>query len=179
RAVVAALARVRPAARARCHRLPGPNILPCGRARGRHGLPGAPPSREHLQLVVPARAGPGRFGRRAARAAGVRPFTNEPTLELRRSDARESLLAALRELDARLPIEVPVLAGGERVGPADVEVFHSTDPGEPERVVAVATRGGPGVAATAVQSARDAFPAWRARPAAERGGILVAAAGRR
>src|SRR5207253_652219 len=88
-------------------------------------------------------------GRPPARAGGVRSFANEPTLELRRSDARESLVAALRELDARLPIEVPVLAGGERVGPADVEVFHSTDPGEPERVVAVATRGGPGVAATA------------------------------
>jgi RHH-type proline utilization regulon transcriptional repressor/proline dehydrogenase/delta 1-pyrroline-5-carboxylate dehydrogenase len=108
----------------------------------------------------------------------VRPFANEPALELRRSDARDSLLAALRELEPRLPIEVPVLAGGERVGPADVEVFHSTDPGEPERVVAVATRGGPGVAATAVQSARDALPAWRGRPAAERAQILVAAAAR-
>jgi predicted delta-1-pyrroline-5-carboxylate dehydrogenase group 2 len=108
----------------------------------------------------------------------VKPFANEPALELRRSDARESLVAALRKLDPRLPIEVPVLAGGERLGPADVEVLHSTDPGEPDRVVAVATRGGPGVAATAVQSARDASPGWRARRASERAQILVGAAGR-
>ena len=42
----------------------------------------------------------------------------------------------MRELDARLPLEVPVSVGGER-GPA--EAFESTDPGQPDRVVA--TRG--------------------------------------
>ncbi len=37
------------------------------------------------------------------------PFANEPTLELRRAPARESLLGALRELEPRLP-----LAGSRR-----------------------------------------------------------------
>ena len=51
-------------------------------------------------------------------------FANEPTLELRRSDAREALLAALAELDGRLPLRVPMLIGDEvRQG---AEQFEST-----------------------------------------------------
>ena len=41
-------------------------------------------------------------------------FRNEPILELRRAPARESLLEALRGLDARLPLEVPLLVGEAR-----------------------------------------------------------------
>jgi RHH-type transcriptional regulator, proline utilization regulon repressor / proline dehydrogenase / delta 1-pyrroline-5-carboxylate dehydrogenase len=106
----------------------------------------------------------------------VRPFENEPTLELRRADARESLVGALRELDAKLPLEVPVLAGGERDVPAGGPSFASTDPGEPERVVAVAARGGADAAGAAVRAATEAFPAWRDRTAAERAAVLVGAA---
>ena len=60
-------------------------------------------------------------------------FRNEPILELRRAPARDSLLQALRELDERLPLEVPVLVGGDR---GAVEGIDSTDPGAPDRVVA-------------------------------------------
>ena len=60
-------------------------------------------------------------------------FANEPVLELRRAPVRESLLEALRELDARLPLSVPVLVGGER---GSAEGLDSTDPGKPDRVVA-------------------------------------------
>jgi RHH-type proline utilization regulon transcriptional repressor/proline dehydrogenase/delta 1-pyrroline-5-carboxylate dehydrogenase len=106
----------------------------------------------------------------------VRPFENEPALELRRADARESLAGALRELDRRLPLEVPVLVGADRAGPDDEQSFASTDPGEPERLVALAARGGPDAAAEAVSAAAEAFPAWRDRAAAERAEVLVRAA---
>ena len=64
-------------------------------------------------------------------------FRNEPILELRRASERESLLAALREVDARLPLSVPVLIGGDR---GAAKGLDSTDPGDPERLVARAGR---------------------------------------
>jgi len=90
----------------------------------------------------------------------VKPFANEPVLELRRAPARESLLAALRELDARLPLRVPVLVGGDAVARG---TFASTDPGAPSRAVAEASRATAEDAAAAVAAAVDAFPAWRDR----------------
>ena len=65
-------------------------------------------------------------------------FVNEPVLELRRAPVRESLLEALRTLDARPPLSVPVLVGGDR---GSAEGLDSTDPGAPSRLVARATRG--------------------------------------
>jgi RHH-type transcriptional regulator, proline utilization regulon repressor / proline dehydrogenase / delta 1-pyrroline-5-carboxylate dehydrogenase len=103
----------------------------------------------------------------------VRPFANEPTLELRRAPARESLLEAMRELDPRLPLAVPVLIGRER-GPH--EGFESTDPGDPARVVATAGRAGEQDAARAVEAAIEAFPAWRAQGAEKRAEVLLGAA---
>jgi RHH-type proline utilization regulon transcriptional repressor/proline dehydrogenase/delta 1-pyrroline-5-carboxylate dehydrogenase len=103
----------------------------------------------------------------------VRPFANEPTLELRRAPARESLLAALADLDPRLPLEVPVLVGGERSQP---EGFESTDPGAPGRVVATAGRATEADAAAAVEAATAAFPEWRALGAAGRAEVLAGAA---
>jgi predicted delta-1-pyrroline-5-carboxylate dehydrogenase group 2 len=104
----------------------------------------------------------------------VKPFANEPTLELRRAPARESLLAALRELEPRLPLSVPLLIGGDRV--TDRELFESTDPGNPERVVAAAARASEADAATAIEAAADAFPEWRDLGAAKRAEVLVEAA---
>jgi RHH-type transcriptional regulator, proline utilization regulon repressor / proline dehydrogenase / delta 1-pyrroline-5-carboxylate dehydrogenase len=63
-------------------------------------------------------------------------FSNEPILELRRAAARESLLEGMRAFEQRPPIKVPVWIGdGERHG----DEIASTDPGNPERVVATAT----------------------------------------
>ncbi|MGH2885294.1 MAG: L-glutamate gamma-semialdehyde dehydrogenase, partial [Solirubrobacteraceae bacterium] len=63
------------------------------------------------------------------------PFANEPVLELRRAPVRAELLEALGRLTRTLPLRVPVMIGaGERAG----EELHSTDPGQPDNVVAVA-----------------------------------------
>jgi RHH-type transcriptional regulator, proline utilization regulon repressor / proline dehydrogenase / delta 1-pyrroline-5-carboxylate dehydrogenase len=103
-------------------------------------------------------------------------FRNEPILELRRAAVRDSLTDALRELDAKLPLEVPTLIGGERfvVGGLD-----STDPGDPSRVVARAGLAGEGEAAAAVAAASDeGFREWGSRPPAERAEVLRGAAAR-
>jgi RHH-type transcriptional regulator, proline utilization regulon repressor / proline dehydrogenase / delta 1-pyrroline-5-carboxylate dehydrogenase len=102
-------------------------------------------------------------------------FRNEPILELRRAPVRESLAHALLELDARLPLEVPILLGGERGAASGLD---STDPGLPERVVARAGSAGADEAAAAVTAAERGFREWSARPAAERAGVLRRAAAR-
>ena len=102
-------------------------------------------------------------------------FANEPTLELRRAPARESLLAALRELDARLPLAVPVLVGGDH---GRAEGIDSTDPGRPSRLVARAGEGTASDAAAAVEAATRGFRDWGRRSAAERAEVLSGAAAR-
>ena len=100
-------------------------------------------------------------------------FRNEPTLELRRAPERESLLDALRVLEGRLPLAVPVLIGGDAGAAGGLT---STDPGRPERVVAEAGGGGEAEAKAAVEAAREGFRDWGSRPAAERADVLVRAA---
>jgi RHH-type proline utilization regulon transcriptional repressor/proline dehydrogenase/delta 1-pyrroline-5-carboxylate dehydrogenase len=104
----------------------------------------------------------------------VKPFENEPVLELRRAANREALLAALGELDARLPLDVPLIIGGG--AGASSETFDSVDPGSPGRVVAVAAHGRPDDAAAAIDAAADAAPQWRATSWEERANVLVGAA---
>ncbi|HEX4720762.1 MAG TPA: aldehyde dehydrogenase family protein [Thermoleophilaceae bacterium] len=117
----------------------------------------------------------------------MKPFENEPVLELRRAANREALLGALRELDARLPIEVPLIIGesrsagsgrgasGRSAGGASA-TFESTDPGDPSRVVAVAARGTEADASAAIDAAVAAFPEWRAKSWEERAQVLIGAA---
>jgi len=100
-------------------------------------------------------------------------FTNEPILELRRATVRAGLADALARVDTELPLAVPVWIGGdERAG----EELSSTDPGDPERVVATAPLASASDVAAAVQAAAEAFPAWSATPAGERAAVLVRAA---
>ena len=104
----------------------------------------------------------------------MKPFTNEPHAELRRAPVRETLTQALRDLDAGLPWRVPVLVGAD-AGPT--EGLDSTDPGEPERVVATAGRATEADAAQAVEIAAQGAREWGALVASERAQVLVRAAG--
>jgi RHH-type transcriptional regulator, proline utilization regulon repressor / proline dehydrogenase / delta 1-pyrroline-5-carboxylate dehydrogenase len=103
----------------------------------------------------------------------VSGFVNEPLLELRRATERELLLGGLRELDPDLPLRVPVWIGSER---RDGDAIVSTDPGDPDRVVAISASATEPEVDRAVEAARRAFPAWSARSAAERAAVLVKAA---
>jgi RHH-type proline utilization regulon transcriptional repressor/proline dehydrogenase/delta 1-pyrroline-5-carboxylate dehydrogenase len=100
-------------------------------------------------------------------------FTNEPILELRRAAVRAELADALAGVDRVLPLAVPVWIG-EDTRPG--EELLSTDPGNPERVVAAAARAGEAEAAAAVGAAAEAFAAWRDTPVSERAAVLTGAA---
>ena len=112
---------------------------PVGDMVGGHGLSGAAAAREHLERVVPGRSAARRADRRAAGRAVS--FANEPVLELRRAPVRESLLEALRALDQRPPLSVPLLVGGDR---GSSEGLDSTDPGTPVAPGGPRRRGRPG-----------------------------------
>ncbi len=102
------------------------------------------------------------------------PFANEPVLELRRGQVRAQLGEALSQLDRLLPLEVPVMVGeDERVGGLDL---RSSDPGRPDRVVALCARAGPDDVRAAIDVAQEGFGTWRAVSAAERATTLVRAA---
>jgi RHH-type proline utilization regulon transcriptional repressor/proline dehydrogenase/delta 1-pyrroline-5-carboxylate dehydrogenase len=101
-------------------------------------------------------------------------FVNEPLLELRRAPERETLSSAITDLDARLPLSVPVLVDGDaRTGDGLV----STDPGSPDRVVAHCAVATAGDVDAAVASATRGQRAWAALPAADRANALRRAAG--
>jgi RHH-type proline utilization regulon transcriptional repressor/proline dehydrogenase/delta 1-pyrroline-5-carboxylate dehydrogenase len=100
-------------------------------------------------------------------------FTNEPVLELRRAAVRAQLGDALKRVDGLLPLSVPVLVGDDaREG---VEL-PSTDPGDPERLVASAARGTSSDVAAALAAARTGFREWSATSAADRATALIRAA---
>ncbi len=100
-------------------------------------------------------------------------FVNEPALELRRASERNLLLEALAAVDARLPLDAAKVVGDDRPEAAELV---STDPGDPDRVIAVAPRGTAQDAVEAVAVAGAAFGDWAARPAAQRAAALVGAA---
>ncbi len=100
-------------------------------------------------------------------------FANEPLLELRRESVRREALAALAQLDARLPLDVPILIGDEILRAAELQ---SVDPCAPSRVVATAHAATAAHADAAVARAEQGFAQWNARPAAERAAVLRRAA---
>ncbi|HEX8103092.1 MAG TPA: aldehyde dehydrogenase family protein [Solirubrobacteraceae bacterium] len=103
----------------------------------------------------------------------MEPFRNEPVLELRRAPVRAQLDGALAALDAELPIRVAVRIGDqERHG----DDLVSTDPGSPDRVVALSAVATEADVDAALAAAQRAAPAWRDTPAAKRAEILVRAA---
>jgi RHH-type proline utilization regulon transcriptional repressor/proline dehydrogenase/delta 1-pyrroline-5-carboxylate dehydrogenase len=105
--------------------------------------------------------------------AAVTEFVNEPLLELRRAEVRDSALRALAALDAQLPLEVPMLIGTELV---HGEAFASVDPGAPERVVAHAHAANAAHVDAAISRAVDGQREWSSRTAADRAATLRRAA---
>src|SRR5215213_7162632 len=103
----------------------------------------------------------------------MKPFANEPVLELRRAPVRARLEEALREHDARPALQVPVWIGEDR---REGDELLSTDPGDPERVVARAAKATEADVDAALAVAQRGSKAWAATQAAERAEILLRAA---
>jgi RHH-type transcriptional regulator, proline utilization regulon repressor / proline dehydrogenase / delta 1-pyrroline-5-carboxylate dehydrogenase len=101
------------------------------------------------------------------------PFANEPVLELRRAAVRARLSDALGRLEPRLPMAVPVSVGGDARAGGEL---LSTDPGEPDRVIAEAARATEADVRAAVACAQRGFEAWSRVSAAERAQALLRAA---
>jgi RHH-type proline utilization regulon transcriptional repressor/proline dehydrogenase/delta 1-pyrroline-5-carboxylate dehydrogenase len=87
------------------------------------------------------------------------PFKNEPHLDLRRPEVRSALRDALAALDTKLPVRVPALIGGAR---SEGRALVSTDPGDPDRVVAEAELSGSDLAHEAIERARSGLELWSA-----------------
>ena len=71
----------------------------------------------------------------------------------------------MTELEPRLPLRVPLWIGDDR---REGDGLVSTDPGEPERVVARAAAATPAEVSEALEAARSGAREWGRRPAAER-----------
>jgi RHH-type transcriptional regulator, proline utilization regulon repressor / proline dehydrogenase / delta 1-pyrroline-5-carboxylate dehydrogenase len=101
------------------------------------------------------------------------PFANEPILELRRASVRAGLEDALEGVDEQLPVRVPVMIGAdERMD----EELVSTDPGDPDRVVARSSRSTDSEVGAAVATARDGLADWGSRSAEDRAAAVIRAA---
>ncbi len=99
----------------------------------------------------------------------MKPFTNEPILELRRAPVRAQLAGALNQ-DT---IAVPVWIGSDQ---RHGDQLLSTDPGNPEQVVAQAAVATESDVDAALQAAQKGFKTWGRTPAAERAQVLIRAA---
>jgi len=75
--------------------------------------------------------------------------------------------------DARPPLRVPVWVGEDR---REGDALVSTDPGRPDRVVAVAAAATEAEVDAALAAAQRGGEAWRAVPALERAAVLLRAA---
>ena len=101
-------------------------------------------------------------------------FANEPLLELRRETVRNQALDALEALDAKLPLDVPMLIGEDVV---TGRRFASVDPSAPTRIVAHAHEATEQHARDAIASAEQGHKDWSRKPAADRAAALERAAG--
>jgi RHH-type proline utilization regulon transcriptional repressor/proline dehydrogenase/delta 1-pyrroline-5-carboxylate dehydrogenase len=103
----------------------------------------------------------------------VKPFANEPHAELRRAPVRAGLLTALRAVEASLPWRVPLWIGDHREAGEDLV---STDPGEPERVIATVAPSSDAAVGRAVEVAVHGAREWGGRTALQRAAALIGAA---
>ncbi|MGH9128459.1 MAG: proline dehydrogenase family protein [Acidimicrobiales bacterium] len=126
--------------------------------------PSAPPATTKLpgpQWVPPAP--------RATDPAAPGPYVHEPGREWRSGRTRKDFCGAVGAMAERLaagPLDVPAVIHGRQVRTG--ATLDSVDPGEPDRVVAVAQACGPGEADDAVAVARRAFEGWSRMPVADR-----------
>jgi len=95
-------------------------------------------------------------------------FRNEPVLEFRRESVRAQAVRALEELRGKLPLRLEAAGTGELV---------STNPANPDEVIAVAPEASGVEAGAAVERAANAFRDWSRLEAGERAAVLQRAAG--
>jgi RHH-type proline utilization regulon transcriptional repressor/proline dehydrogenase/delta 1-pyrroline-5-carboxylate dehydrogenase len=101
-------------------------------------------------------------------------FRNVPNTDFTLESNRARMRAALKAVGGRLGQTHPLVINGRRI--ADRPLVDSTNPAHPSQVVGRWARATGADADEAVAAARRAFPAWAARPVAERAAVLDRAA---
>jgi RHH-type proline utilization regulon transcriptional repressor/proline dehydrogenase/delta 1-pyrroline-5-carboxylate dehydrogenase len=101
-------------------------------------------------------------------------FLNDPLTDFSREDARRSMQAALQEVAGQFNRTYPPVIGS-RAAPTG-ELAEARNPSHVRQVVGRWGKATAAQAEEAIVAARDAFPAWRDRPARERADYLFRAA---
>jgi RHH-type proline utilization regulon transcriptional repressor/proline dehydrogenase/delta 1-pyrroline-5-carboxylate dehydrogenase len=101
-------------------------------------------------------------------------FRNAPNTDFNVEENRVRMRAALDGAAKTLGAKHPIVIGGRKI--SSREMIASTNPARPSQVVGHWARATVADADAAVGAARAAWPAWAARPAAERAAILERAA---
>ena len=101
-------------------------------------------------------------------------FRNEPMTDFSVESNRDAFSAALREVEARLPVEGANRIGGERVGAG--KTFESVNPCRKTQVIGRFPEGTAADANRAVDAASKAFESWGRTPAKERWALVIAIA---
>jgi RHH-type proline utilization regulon transcriptional repressor/proline dehydrogenase/delta 1-pyrroline-5-carboxylate dehydrogenase len=102
------------------------------------------------------------------------PFLNVPATPFHTASGRRALGDAIEQLKSRLPETCGPLVAGEHVETSDSQ--PSVNPARPDEVVCNVGQADIEIAHRAIEAARQAFPAWRDRPARERAQVLFDAA---
>ncbi len=98
-------------------------------------------------------------------------FRNEPLTDFSALANREAFAAALKKVEARLPISGSNRIGGERVGA--VKMFESVNPSRKTQVVGRFPEGTAEDASRAVDAAAKAFETWGRTSPRERWELLI------
>ncbi|KAK1246988.1 hypothetical protein MKX08_000790 [Trichoderma sp. CBMAI-0020] len=121
-------------------------------------------------------------GCRTARAsmatlAAFRPptITNEPNQHYAKgSQQREGLTAAVEKLQQKLPLEVPVVVGGQQIKTSSLS--RQLNPSDHSKTVASYHTATPADVSKAIDAALAAKPAWESLPFADRAAVFLKAA---
>jgi RHH-type proline utilization regulon transcriptional repressor/proline dehydrogenase/delta 1-pyrroline-5-carboxylate dehydrogenase len=113
-------------------------------------------------------------GRPPAAAPAAASFRNAPCTDFNLEESRARMRGALERAAGDLGGRHPIVIGGRRI--SDREMIPSFNPARPGQAVGYWARATEADADAAVAAARAAWPAWAARPAAERAAVLERAA---
>ena len=103
------------------------------------------------------------------------PFVNEIPMDFSIKENRSAMQMALKDVEARLGNEYPLVINGERI--VTGEWITSTNPGNVDQVVGKVARGTKKHVDQAISAAQEAFKSWRLAPPEARAGVTFKLAG--
>ena len=112
----------------------------------------------------------------APRAAELTPFRNEPVTDFAVAENRQAMTRAIEEVRQKLGQTYPLLIAGQEIR-GNLRLLDSPDPSRSSRVVSRTAAATAEHAQKAIAAARSALPAWAGKPARDRAGVLIKAAG--